>query len=367
MSRICFISLDNINRVPYLSRYAQFFDGDYDIIYWNRSGIDERVRANGVYAYRNKLENNTLGFSFEKLLGYLAFRRFAAHQLKKKKYDLVVALTTNVGVLLGSVLQKEYQGRYIVDVRDYWHDFNRLYRHQEKKLLENALQVVVSSPAYRRFIPCDSYIVMHNISHLDSETKAAFRTRKLRDKEPIRVVCVGAAKNLDNDRRVIQHFANDSRFTLSFIGQGYDELGRFCHDISASNIRVEGYFQPNETLDKYQDADMVLSMYGNHTPYYDYALSNKLYFAAQLGLPIIVSSDTYMAEMVTKYYFGIAFDVDASDSCNQVYEYYCGLDREKLNLSCDSFLGMCAEDEEKTKQRISEIEKMLNGGSNNEN
>lgn len=367
MSKICYISLDNISRVPYLSRYIQYFGDDYDVIYWNRSGIDEQVSAKRVFSYRHSLVNNTLGFSLEKIQGYCGFRKFATRQIGAQEYDLIVALTTNVGVLLGSVLQKDYLGRYIVDVRDYWHDYNKYYRYLERKLLKNALQVVVSSPAYGSFIPCDSYIIMHNMPYLEPENKAVFRARPLRDEGPIRVVCVGAAKNMENDKRVIQQFANDNRFTLTFIGQGYDELDGYCSEISANNIKVEGYFKPSETLDKYQNADMVLSMYGNHTPYYDYALSNKLYFAAQLGLPIIVSSDTYMAEIVSKYHFGIPFDVEASNQCDRVYDYYDSLNRKSLNLSCDSFLRMCAEDEAETEQRLLEIKELMNGGRNNEN
>ena len=342
---ICFLSLDNLNRVPYLNRYEKLLNLPYDVIYWNRSGLHEQTDAVQAYEYGRVLSNNDLGWSGEKLSGYLGFRKFASNILMKRRYRLVIALTTNVGVLLGGVLRRRYNGRYIIDVRDYWHDFNTFYRKAETKLMSSSALVVVSSPAYGRFVPVQDYVTMHNMQLIDKADLDLFACDERPDNSKISVVCVGAAKNRANDEKVIRHFAQSESFHLSFIGKGYDELQSFVDGIGAENVHLEGYFQPSETLGKYRNADMILSMYGSHTPYYDYALSNKLYFAAQLGLPIIVSADTYIAEVVEEYGLGFAFDVGVSDEMSRLQDYFQNIDKAAFTENCKRFLEWCDADE----------------------
>jgi len=42
---VCFISLENIFGVPYLYKYLEIITGRYDIISWNRNGINEECGA----------------------------------------------------------------------------------------------------------------------------------------------------------------------------------------------------------------------------------------------------------------------------------------------------------------------------------
>lgn len=307
-SKICIASMENVKRVPYISQYISCLNGKaFDFLFWDRDCTDEEVGAKRSFGYRHKVRHGepSLGQRLEKLTGYIGFRRFATKVLEGGDYERVVCLTGNCAVLVSRVLLDKYRGRFVIDIRDYWHEDDRRYHDTEQRLIEASAFPVISSPAYRQFLGEHDFRVMHNSQILSPEEIAvADHPHSV----PLHVVCVGAAKNLDYDRRVIDCFANDERFRLSFRGRGYDELGGYIAEHGIGNVEATGEFDFSRTMEMYRDADVVLSMYGNGSPYWDYALANKLYFAAQLGLPILVCERTAMADMVNKYDLGIAFD-----------------------------------------------------------
>ena len=310
MSDICLVSMDNLKRTPYITQYLNCLqDKDYDFLYWNRDLTDDFFGQKRTYAYNHRVRHGeaTAGQLLEKLTGYLGFQRFATRILKSNDYKALVCLTGNCAVLLNRVLLKKYLGRFVIDIRDYWHEDSRLYHEIEQRLIRESAITVISSPSYRSFLGVHDFHIMHNSQNLTTE-ECAIANHEHR--QPLHIVCVGAAKNLDYDRKLIRCFSGDERFHLSFRGRGYEKLRESIEKSGAQNVDASGEFDYSKTIDQYKDADIVLSMYGHGSPYWDYALSNKLYFAAQLRLPILVCDGTAMAEIVNQYNLGIAFDPD---------------------------------------------------------
>src|SRR5699024_3357369 len=89
---------------------------------------------------------------------------------------------------------------------------------------------------------------------------------------------------------------------------------------------------------KYSEADAINNIYGNKTLSVKYALSNKLYIAALLKIPIIVSSETYMEEVIRKYKLGFVLDIENKESKDALNMYLENYDRNELINSCDEFL-----------------------------
>lgn len=307
-SDICIVSMENVKRVPYVTQYIKCLDGkDFDFLYWDRDCTDDQVGQKNSFPFHHKVRHGepTLAQKVEKLTGYIGFKRYASKVLRENDYKRVVCLTGNVAVLMSDVLLGKYDGRFIIDIRDYWHEDNRGYHEVEQRLIKASPCPVISSPAYKEFLGEHDFRIMHNSQILSGdERKIAEHGHEL----PFRIVCVGAAKNPDYDKRVIDCFANDKRFMLAFRGRGYDQLRGYIEERCITNVETTGEFDFSQTLRQYADADIVLSMYGNGSPYWDYALANKLYFAAQLGLPILVCEKTAMADMTEGYELGVAFD-----------------------------------------------------------
>lgn len=346
-AKICIVSMDNVKRVPYISQYLKCIDQPFDFVYWDRDLTSDDTGAEETFSYRHRVRHGepTLGQRFEKLIGYIGFKGFASRVLERENYERVACLTGNCAVLVSRVLLSKYPHRFVIDIRDYWHEDDRRYHEMEQRLIETSALTVISSPAYHEFLGEHDFHIMHNSQAVISDERSMVdRPHVL----PLHIVCVGAAKNLPYDRKVIDCFANDPRFRLSFRGRGYDRLADYIEQKAISNVDATGEFDFSRTLDQYRDADIVLSMYGNGSPYWDYALANKLYFAAQLGLPILVCEGTAMAEMTEKYNLGISFDpVDftAKDRIAQLFTPDVAAHREE-GRTC--FLSMVESDNSRT-------------------
>ena len=103
---VCFLNLDSINVTPYFSMYERLLQSKYDLIYWDRSENDEQTAAANVYRYSHPVRKNPRVLNLKDLLtGYLGFRLFAKKILCNNDYKLVIALSGNVAVLVGSVLK----------------------------------------------------------------------------------------------------------------------------------------------------------------------------------------------------------------------------------------------------------------------
>lgn len=340
---------DSLNVTPYFSQYLDCCEDEYEVVYWNRSST-KVAPLPGEHVYSSHIgSSNPLLKLIQLAKGYLGFRAFARKILKKGDFDRVVALTGNTGVLLGGMLRRRYSGRYLVDVRDYFLEGIPLYAYLEKKALDGAAFVVASSPAYTAFLGERPLEIMHNDQKIDEALEGCVS----RDSEgPFVLASIGTAKNLEYDRRVIDFFAGDERFLLRFAGRGYEPLAQYVAERGIDNVRVEGEFPSERTLEMYKGVDAVLNMYGNHHPHFDYALPNKLYFAARLGLPIVVCPDTYLAEVVADNNLGLPLELDDPAGKDRVLHLRSESERKKRGEGAICFIDKVELQNQKTKSKI---------------
>ena len=343
--RMLLVSLDNVNRTPYLSRYMNVLDGrDCDFFYWNRSSQDHPVDYfSQVYALDCPVNPNAprAVAQAQKLKGYLRFRQGFRKLIRRNAYSGIIFLHSPASVLTYQLWSKAFDRRVLVDVRDYTYEGNPVFRHLETEAIERALTVVISSPGYRNFLPEHAYYLMHNASDYGSERNGELReacNSVSVSAAPIRIACIGSAKNPAIDRKVIDLFGDDPRFSLLYAGRGFGCLEPHCKERGFSNVEVHDEFSSEKTFDFYKGVDIVMNLYGNGSPLWDYALSNKLYLAAQLGIPILVFRNTEMARVSEKYGFGIAIDLDESDVPDAVYDMYSRMNRGDVARNCDRFL-----------------------------
>ena len=330
MGRICFVSLDNLYLLPYFRRYLPYVK-EFDVVFCNRSNIEEKNMAKNSYVFRFPSKNK-----YQKLLGYLLFSRFAAKVLKKNNYDRVILLHTQLAVLLQELLCDRYAGRYLLDIRDYSYEKLRWFYRREQKLVANAGLNVVSSKGFLSFLPPGNYIPVHNDNVIEQDYIKAARACFSIDRRPIVISNIGLIRFHQQNKKLILAFRNDPRFEIRFIGQGAGELAEFCREQKVENVHLTDYFPPEQTLEHFMRSDVIFNLYGNHTPLLDFALSNKLYFAAKFCRPILVCPDTYM-EKVSKG-FGYTMDLDAPHIADDFYSYYSTIEKDKMLKACDEFL-----------------------------
>ncbi|PFM94377.1 capsular biosynthesis protein [Bacillus sp. AFS075960] len=349
-AKICFVCLSNMYLVPYLSKYEENIDNPYDVIYWNRHGVKETSSAENLFPFEYQMNENLS--KKQKLVGYIKFRAFAKSILEKNNYDGVIVLHTTTGILLKSVLKKYYKKKYIIDIRDYTMEKNPLFYAFEKDLIEHSALAVISSKGYESFLPKYDYVLSHNDISISKSTIRDFRNTKIINENKISISFIGLIRFHEQNKKVIARFANDQRFVLNFIGADAFALRSYCENLKVSNVNLIDRFPPEKTMDYYKMTDMINNLYGNNSMLLDYALSNKLYYAALLGLPILVSPDTYMEEVACNYGFGYSVDLNSDTVCDDIYHYYRNIDWEEFYDSCDQFLLDVNADNEKFKKAI---------------
>ncbi|MCL9633578.1 hypothetical protein L2095_02470 [Bacillus zanthoxyli] len=354
--KICFISLGNLYLSPYIKKYISLIDCEYDVIYWNRHDIDEDVGASKTFAFNFKMDEGKS--KIEKLVGYLKFRTYATKILQNNNYDGVIVLQTSMGILLKKTLIKYYQYKYVVDIRDYTMERNKLFYRIERNLINKSALTVISSKGFKKFLPPYDYVVVHNDNDISQEDMEKFLSRKTVRKK-IAISYIGLIRFHEQNKKIILKFKNDERFTIRFIGKDAFALKEFCEENQIQNVELIDQFPPDKTMYYYNETDIICNLYGNNTPLLDFALSNKLYYAAKLNMPILVCPDTYMEEISTKYGFGISFDLDSDNACDELDNYYKSINWEDLQEGCSSFLQDVRNDNEHYKNAISQFLKSL--------
>lgn len=363
MKKYCLVSFCNIYVLPYARKYIDAIlasGAECDLIYWDRdaaNGENDVFYGCNKFCYQRRMTPESS--SKDKLLGYIEARQFIIKNLQKTKYDGIFFLHTHAAVACWSILRKDYKNKYIVDVRDYSLENYGLYRKIEKNLIQNSYATVISSPAYKKFLPKNDYVISHNYTCFSKEDVKSIREANRVSDKPIEISFVGTIRFVDMNKKMLKLFSNDNRFKLNFFGIGSEILEDFCRKEKISNVSFYGRFESKKTLSFYRDTDIINNLYGNNNCFLDYALSNKLYHAGQLHIPILVCPGTYMEEISTKYNIGFVFDINNSKEPDRLYSWYSNLDRKELAKGCEEFISLVQE-ENKDFEKI--IERFLYRG-----
>lgn len=343
-SRICIVTPRSINDSPCLEKYRAYLDEPYDIIYWTKGDDRKDCGATNTYPYKGEVPVE--GGKWRKIKHYCAFMKYAKAVIRKYKFEKLIVYPTHMAWLLRGMLRREYKGKYILDVRDYAGENNPVIGRLTSEAVNNSGLCTITSPAYLNYLPKNhNYIISHNIQTINNDIIRSYRTRKLNKTKPIALAFIGTVRFLEQQKKIISVFGNDDRFIIRYIGRGSDALNDFCKEGKYKNVELVGQFDRSELGKYYMETDMAINIYGNNDPALVYALSNKLYSAALMGMPVLASPNTYTSEIIEKYHFGYTIDLDDCNCANYLYQYYMNLDRECLTNGCDAFMEKVYSDE----------------------
>jgi len=337
---VAIIHYSNLFMAPYVYKYAEYLNDygiKFDLIYWNRESFIDvpPLGAQNIYCYEQKLTATTP--RYKKLKGFLCHTKFVISKIKENHYDRLILLNTSTALLMSWYLSFSYTEKYAIDVRDYWYEKNPLIFQIQKRVFAKSTLRVISSDGYREFLPKMDYIVMHNEINIHKEITDEFRFRNKSNKTPICIAQVGFIRFYDQNCKLIRALKNDKRFKLLFAGYNAEQLRSICMKSKATNCELHDKFPMEMTLDFYRETDIIHNVFGNGIGL-DQLCSNKLYYCAKLGLPILVSPNTFMQKIALKYGLGFVVDFSDPEFPDKLYTYYQNLDREQFLVNCDRFL-----------------------------
>ena len=350
MKKYCIVSFCNMYILPYAKTYINQIVADGNtctLLFWDRDAVDgnnDDFPECEKKCYQRRMTPNSS--KFDKIVGYMQATTFFKQVLKKNDFDGIVFLQTHAAVACKSVLESKYQKKYIVDIRDYSLENHNWYFKREKAVIDHSFAAIVSSPAYAQFLPKHEYIVAHNYTPFSSEKIKAVRDRKNQN-HPIVISFVGTVRFIEMDKQILNLFKNDDRFIIGYYGTGSDILRQYCIDNEIKNVDFYGAFSPEMTIEFYKRTDLINNLYGNKNKFLDYALSNKLYYAGQFHLPILVCPDTYMEEVSTEYNMGFVFDINNRTEPDRLYDWFKSFDKLEFEKGCDLFIDSVRKDNDK--------------------
>lgn len=350
--KLCIVIPCNIHVAPFYWRYVKLIKEQglsFDLIFWDRTGIIMETQAQNNYPYQQK--DSICSGNVFKVFKYIGFSRFARKIIKENNYDKVICLTTNSAILLYDILLNSFNRKYLLDIRDYTLEEFRPYFNMVKKLVENSGDVIISSKGFKKFLPDWNYTIAHNFD-LEVLAIANHRRSRRNQLEKIHISFVGTIRFFNENQKLLRSLGNDERFKLQYFGENSEKIMEFCIQHGYNNIDYAPRFNYSETLYYYETADTINNIYGNENIQLTTALSNKLYYAAILKIPIIVCKGTYMEQISTKYGIGCPLDLNASDVGDYLYNWYHNVNWESFEDGCNEFMSDVLKEDETYEHNI---------------
>ncbi len=335
--RIALILAGNLYMAPYVRYYTRILDNcgiGYDIIAWNRFGVDEA----GVIALDlpASLHRGMIG----KLMDYFRYRRFIQSRLSQVHYDKVIVFNIFNALMLAGLLKTRYPRSYIIDIRDHTPAV-KAFPRRLLSVLKNAAMAVVSSYGYKRWLPDNiAYVVCHNTITAQPLPSAASPAGQ----SPCKILTIGAIGYFDANRAMIESLAGDPMFELEFVGSGFAEemLKDFVAGRGIKNTHFAGRYA-KEDEPKFLQGAALISILMDDSLNSKTLMSNRFYLSLIYGIPMMVDDNTEQARWVKQYNLGVIIDKQV-DIKQQIMQYLRMYDSEKFDAGRKACLEIIRQD-----------------------
>ena len=339
--KILVIGFAKFKYMPYLNFYIDNTDlteNELHIVYWNRDGQPDTLpRKDGLHLYEfGEIQPDDVKKQ-KKILNFLKFRKFTADIIKKEQFDFIIVIQSVTAVLFYDILTKKYRDRYLFDYRDVTYEGIAPYKKAIAGLVNNSKYTLVSSDAFRRFLPQSGKIhTTHNFTEkaLGNRLPAHKNTQP-----PVRLRFWGFLRHGELNKKIIAALANDNRFELHYHSPEQSAepgLRKYAASLKAENVFFHGGYLPDERFSFAADTDILLNMFENDTTVY--AVGNKFYDGLIFRLPLICTAGSFMAELSEKFGVGLAANPDSPTLADDIFEFYSSLDTEAFSDACDTTL-----------------------------
>lgn len=351
------ISIGDISVTPFMNHYVNELrnkNKEYEVLFWNRELLLHEL-PNNYISYNVKSDYNKS--PYDKIGDFIGFSKWCRDQIRKKKYDKLIILTTLSGIFIADLLINKYKNKYIFDIRDYSYEHLKLFYYIERKIINSSFFTCISSEAFKEFLPSsNNYIICHNCRVEEINNRKEFKKKK--HGETLDVVFIGALRYFNHQVKIIEKLKNDKRFNIIYHGAGpeYGKYIQYCSASKINNIHFTGRYNDCEKYKLLAGADILNNSY--MTPKFmevKYAVSNKYYDGLIYGIPQLVEVNTYKHTLVEKNGVGIGLDVEDDQFANDLYEFYFSIQTEKFNLNCDCELQRVLRDNLNYRYKIEEF------------
>lgn len=335
--RVALIISGNLFMAPYVRYYTEILEKcgiPYDIISWNRSGVEEA----DVQAFNLK-SSETKNF-FGKMIDYIRYHRFVKSKLVKGNYDKVVVFTIVITLMLLPFLRKRYRNNHVFDIRDFSVTL-KYFRARLSAAIQNAALVVISSAGFKQWLPKDNiYVIRHNTNvfrPLDTLVKIEEQTK-------YKIITIGSLRDFKANRTLIEQLKNSPIFELEYRGSGPAGplLKDFVTNNGITNVKFLGrYLKEDEA--KYLQGASFINILTNEDVNSVTLMSNRFYLSVVYGIPMMVNENTEQARWARKYNLGVVIDGKFGIK-EQIIRYLQAFDCQKYDAGRNTCLQIFQQD-----------------------
>lgn len=356
MNKVLLISMFPKEEVPYANLYLDVIKENkvaYDIIYWNRDKDGKTEFSDHEITF--KLECKTGGPKRKKILKMLKYAKFIRNRMNKEEYSKAIILTTVPGMFLLDILIKKYPDNYILDIRDYTNENNKLYYFFEKKLICNSYYTVISSLGFESFLPKErKYLKVHNISNQDAVKN---EIDELNKKEKLMIGFVGNLRYEKENELLISKLKDNLKYEIGYWGKNTNNfsLETIKKRTQAKNVVFFGQFLNEYKREIYEKIDFINAIYGDDGLEVTTAIPNRFYDALIFKKPIITSKGTFIGDLVQKYKLGITVDIINDDLDEMITLFLQNFNPEIFLKTCNELLDVYLEDQYIFKRNVEDF------------
>lgn len=328
---------------PYLDYYTYYTSKlgiTVDFIVWDRYGLDCKFYPNNYHVFKKYSPNSRCGL--RKFLDMIQFGNFACNIIAKYGYDRIIVFTIQCALFIKRLLKK-YEGRYVIDIRDYSPTLKiPTFKHIFHRLVKKSFATVISSPGFKSFLPSDKcYIICHNIhprNLLQTNDITQIGAKK------IKVLTIGMLRDKDSNIQVIHSLKNKSHFQMEFAGKGIASsyLQRVVMEENIWNATFFGEYKKEEESEIVNRND-VINAYMPDNFNSKILLSNRLYLCVLYGKPLIANKNSIQGKIVEKYNLGITINSAISLDI-KIEQYMSSLDVNRFNAGRRKFIANITSD-----------------------
>ena len=339
MSRIAIVSVADQRHMTMISLYTDLFDSlgiDYDIICIDRYG-EGTGNYNKCRIYQYEFIDEGRSSKKKKALQFIKFACYCIKIIEKQKYDFLVIWNENTAALLSVYLKIKYKKKYCINIRDVDFMKNAIVRYGCNLAINNSAFSTTPTPNMIDFPKNYSYTLV--LSSNNKILKECNPRDGLNTEEPIRVSFIGKVRFTEPDMFLINALKNDPRFVLQFFGAGSEKYEQYIEDNGINNVLLVGRYMPEETAHFLEKSDIIHSYYGTHYHNYKISAPIKFGYAPGLNIPALVTKDTYLDTVGSKYGFTLAIDEseDIDGLADRIYNWYRSLNFETLRRGCQEY------------------------------
>lgn len=352
--KIGIVIAGNIYLSPYVDNYIHILDSlniAYEIISWNRDGVDSKIGFQFTERINNGLPR------WKKISRYVRYIRFVKKTIKERQYDKLIIFGPHIAILISSFLAREYKNRYIFDYRDLSIEQYAFLRPSFKVVLSNSFANISSSPGFLEYLPKGyKFIISHNFD-LDLYKSTKSKNYIEYKSNPISVLTIGLIRDFSTNSDLMRSLANKDNIEMSFVGNGFgvDALKQFAGEQGCRNVIFEGFY-PKEKEKDYVINSTFLNIFLITRKTHSSTLSNRLYNALIYKRPMIVTSNSLHGDLVEEYNLGISIE-NCDNLADKLHNWLQNNDFTSFCERCDNLLDKFIAEQEVFIQEITNFVK----------